>query len=243
VSVVAVVQARMTSTRLPGKVLLDIAGRPMLHRVVQRVRRAITVDRVVVATSTDPSDDPIAGWCNDSAVGCRRGSLHDVLSRYYEAAAAEAAEVVVRVTSDCPLIDPGVVDEVISALLVRPDIHYASNTLSPRTFPRGLDVEAVRFAALEDAWRTDDNSRGWREHVTPWLYHHPERYGLLQVQAEADYSGHRWTVDTPDDLELVRRIYSNSGSFCSWREVLALISRHPDWSSLNAHVVQKVVAT
>ena len=154
--IVAVIQARMGSTRLPGKVLKPLAGQPVLARVVDRVRRARHVDEVVVATTTLPADDVLADLCRTRGWACERGSEEDLLDRYHAAAAAHHADAVVRITSDCPVIDPGVVDRVVEAFLVQP-CDYASNTLEPRTFPRGLDTEVFSQAALELAWREDDN--------------------------------------------------------------------------------------
>ena len=175
-----------------------------------------------------------AGWL------VSRGSEMDLLERYLEAARAHEAERVVRITSDCPLIDPQVIDEVVAALDAA-DADYASNTLEPRTFPRGLDVEAMTMDALETAGR-DDRDPASREHATPYLYRHPERFRLAAVRLSEDLSGHRWTVDTPDDYELVRRIYDRLGrDDFGWREALAVVEANPGWSDLNRHVEQKVV--
>ena len=178
---VAIIQARMGSTRLPGKVLLDLAGEPMLARVVHRVQRAASLQEVIVATTVQPADDAITQLCAGRGWPCARGSQDDVLDRYYQAATASQADVVVRITSDCPLIEPDVIDQVVGALLAgQPEVDYASNVQPPRTFPRGLDVEVIRFDALERAWR-EDVDPAWREHVTPYLYRHPERFRIHGV--------------------------------------------------------------
>jgi spore coat polysaccharide biosynthesis protein SpsF len=239
VNVVVVVQARMSSTRLPGKVLLDVAGRPMLARVLDRARRARTLGRVGVATSTDASDDRLEAFCKGAGVPCCRGSLGDVLDRYHGAARQWQADVIVRITGDCPLIDPGVVDRVVNDFLSGPAADYVSNVVPARTFPRGLDVEVFSAAALGRAWRENDNP-AWREHVTPFLYRRPDLFRTRCVVNDADHSSHRWTVDTPEDLELVRRVYAAFGhDRFGWGKVLALLERHPDWQGLNAHVGQK----
>lgn len=237
-SVVAVIQARMGSTRLPGKVLQEIEGRTMLARVVRRAVRARLVDEVVVATSTADADDPIATECRDLRVACFRGNEEDVLDRYYHAAVTHRAEVIVRITSDCPLIDPEVTDRVIRAFLeMQPD--YASNTLH-RTYPRGLDTEVTTLAALERAWR-DAAEPYQRIHVTPYLYQHPQHFILLPVIGSEDLSAGRWCVDTPEDLEFLRAIYSRLGpnDTFSWRDVCRLLDAEPHLAEINRAVPQK----
>lgn len=240
-NVVALVQARMGSTRLPGKVLADLAGRTVLARVVRRTRRAKRVDRVVVATTAKPEDDPIIGECERLEVNWFRGSEDDVLDRYCQAAAAFRADVVVRITADCPLIDPQVIDRVVERFLFeRPD--YAANTLE-RTFPRGLDTETVAVAALARSAR-EAREPYERVHVTPYLYRHPEMFRLLSVtHDEADCSGHRWTVDTADDLALLRALYDrlDGDDSASWQNVLAILAAHPELADLNRHVRHKAL--
>jgi spore coat polysaccharide biosynthesis protein SpsF len=238
--VVAIIQARMGSTRLPGKVLKDLAGATVLERVVSRVRRCRLVSDVVVATSAEPADDVILNECQRLGTEAFRGSEQDVLDRYYRAAQQAGAEVVVRITSDCPLIDPEVSDETIQKFLVeRPD--YASNALE-RTYPRGLDTEVMTFAALECAW-TEARQAYQREHVTPFLYQHPERFKLLSVKGDHDYSQYRWTLDTPEDLEFLRAVYARSIDHqdLSWRDVLNIVQREPELAEMNRHIVQKTI--
>ena len=235
-------QARMSSTRLPGKVLLDLAGAPMLAREVCRVQRAERVDGVVIATSTLPADDTIVALCRKHGWDFFRGSEVDVLDRYYRAAVAHRADAVVRVTADCPLIDPTVIDLVVQEFLEnQTEVEYVSNLFPERTFPRGLDTEVIRFDALERAWREDDNP-AWREHVTPYIQRRSEQFSIHCVTNSIDHSYLRWTVDTSEDLELARRIYNHFGydSF-SWQAALAVLDSHPAWSEINYHVEQKVV--
>ncbi len=221
---VAIIQARTGSSRLPGKVLLPLLGEPLLSLVVSRVRRATTLDAVVVATTTLPADDAIVELGKRSGWLVERGSEVDLLDRYLAAARAHGAERVVRITSDCPLIDPVLIDEVVTALDAS-GADYASNALEPRSYPRGLDVEAVTMAALEAAG-SGDRDPASREHATPFIYRHPERFRL----------------DTPADYELVRRIVDALGrDDFGWRDALAVVDAHPDWSMLNRHVVQKRV--
>jgi spore coat polysaccharide biosynthesis protein SpsF len=242
VKIVAIIQARLGSTRLPGKVLLDVAGEPMLARCVERTRRAQTLDEVVVATTTRPDDQAIVDLCHGRGWPCFRGSEEDVLDRYYGASQKHAADVVVRITSDCPLIEPQVVDWVVGEFLDRqPEVDYASNTSLKRTFPRGLDTEVIRFAALERAWREDRNP-AWREHVTPYIYRHPELFGLHNVENPVDHSHMRWTVDTSQDLAFVRRIYQGfEHDRFSWQDVLAVLAQHPEWLEINRNVQQKTI--
>lgn len=236
--IAAIIQARLGSTRLPGKVMLPLAGEAALTRVYQRVARAPSLTAIVIATTTNPADDILADFCAAQGWSCFRGSETDVLDRYYQAAKIHQADVVIRITSDCPLIDPAIIERVIaesSAL----DADYASVDLPPLTFPTGMDAEFICMDALERAWRDCDNPN-WREHVTPYLYHHPELFQLHRVAAEADYSAMRWTLDTPDDLAFLRRIYDHfGGDEFSWRDVLKLLDAHPEWLTINRDVKPK----
>jgi spore coat polysaccharide biosynthesis protein SpsF len=234
----AIIQARMSSTRLPGKVLLDLAGQPMLARVVERARLARSIDRVVVATTVEPEDEPIVALCNSRGWSVSRGSRDDVLDRYYQAALADGADPIVRITSDCPLIDPEIIDSVVKRL--DGTVDYASNINPQRTFPRGLDVEAFTFAALSTAWREDRKPTG-REHVTPFLYRHPERFRIALVESDKpEAASHRWSVDTPEDYQLLRRIYEHfRDDDFTWEDVLDLLAEHPQWVDLNRHIEQK----
>src|SRR5580700_8079304 len=234
----AIIQARMSSTRLPGKVLLDLAGEPMLARVVERTRRARTIDRVIVATTIESEDEPIAELCRAQGWAVSRGSRDDVLDRYYQAAIADRADPIVRITSDCPLIDPEIIDCVVKRL--DGTVDYASNINPRRTFPRGLDVEVFTFAALWTAWREDREPTG-REHVTPFLYRHPERFRIALVESgRPEAASHRWSVDTPEDYELLRRIYEHfRDDDFGWQDVLALLADHPQWVELYRHIEQK----
>ena len=229
---VAIVQARMTSSRLPGKVLMDLAGAPMLQRVVERAQRARGVDAVVIATSDRPTDDPVAALGASLGVPVVRGSEHDVLSRYCEAATRSSAARVVRITADCPLLDPAVVALVIAAFAATP-CDYASN-LEPPTFPDGLDVEVMSREALDRAGR-DATLRSEREHVTLHIRNHPERYRMQSVRRTPDLSHLRWTVDEPADLEFARAVYAALPEPTAGTEaVLAVLAERPDLTALNA---------
>jgi spore coat polysaccharide biosynthesis protein SpsF len=239
--VVAIIQARTGSTRLPGKVLADLAGEPMLARVVNRTRRAKGLDEVVIATTNQPADDAIVEMCVAREWAYFRGSENDVLDRYYQAALKYHAQAIVRITSDCPLIDPEILDSVVQAFLDgQPEVDYISNAYPRATFPRGLDTEVMRLNVLEQAWREDRNL-AWREHVTTFILRNPNLFRLDGILHELDLSDMRWTVDTPEDLVFVRRIYDtfNHDSF-SWRDVVSLLKKCPQWLDLNRHVQQKI---
>lgn len=236
-----IVQTRMTSNRLPGKVLKPVLEKPLLEYQIERLRRVKLADKIVIATTTNATDDPIVELCNAIGVTHFRGSEQDVLSRYYGAAQAIQADVVVRVTSDCPLIDPQIIDQVIQLYLDGDgNVDYASNSLQ-RSFPRGMDTEVFSFVALEQAHR-EATEPPQREHVTPFLYQHPERYRIVQLTSPQDLSRHRWTVDTPEDFKLIccmlEALYPQVPDF-TLQDCLNLIDCHPDWPTINAHVEQK----
>lgn len=238
-----IIQARMTSTRLPGKILKPVLGKTLLEYQLERLAQVSNADGIVVATTTNETDQPIVDLCNALAVPVSRGSEADVLSRYYEAAMAHQADIVVRVTSDCPLIDSAVVSEIIGFYQAHADEYdYVSNTLV-RTYPRGLDTEVFPFKLLEQAHR-EAIQPDEREHVTPFIYRNPHRYRLHQVKQSVDHSAERWTVDTSEDFELIRRIlealYPQNPTF-GQTDVLALLDAHPDWRALNATIEQKMV--
>jgi len=233
----AIVQARMSSSRLYGKVLADLCGDTMLGRVVARLRAAKTIDRIVVATSTEPTDDPIMVEAGRLGCGVHRGSIDDVLARYVGAARRFRADAYVRITSDCPLIDPDVVDAVVAAL---PGYDYASNTHA-RTYPRGLDVEAFYADTLERIGRLA-TSPAAREHVTAFAMERPALFKINQVCADADDSDLRWTVDTADDLSLIRTLYSRfdlGSAIRPYYEVVSAVRAEPALATANAHVAQK----
>jgi spore coat polysaccharide biosynthesis protein SpsF len=261
---VAIIQARMAASRLPGKVLLEIEGHPMLGWVVERTRLAQTIDEVVVATTDSPADDPVEAYCNEQGYACYRGSQYDVLDRYYQAARLFEAGIIVRITADCPLIDPGVIDDTVSAFfgeslptggqpsvsevprqsrgIGRPN-DFAANRLPPpwkRTFPIGLDTEVCSFTGLETAWREAQEPHQ-REHVMPFFYEQPERFRILHFTHDPDFGELRWTVDTPADLEVVQQIASRFPGRIdfTWLEVLDVVQREPELGQINAAVQAK----
>jgi spore coat polysaccharide biosynthesis protein SpsF len=232
-NVVAVLQARSTSTRLPGKVLKPILGEPMLARQIERIRLSREIDRLIVATSEEASDDSLAQLCSRLNVPCFRGSLNDVLDRFFRAVEPLAPRYVVRLTGDCPLADPDVID---AAIRMCKDGHYdyVTNALHA-TYPDGLDVEVFTFASLAEAHR-EASLASQREHVTPFINRQPERFTIGELMNSEDLSALRWTVDEPEDFELVVRIYEElypMNPAFRMNDVLALLERHPDWKTMN----------
>ena len=240
--VVIISQARMGSSRLPGKVLRVAAGRTLLEHHLARLQRCTEAQEIVVATSTQPADDAIVALCDRLGVASHRGSESDVLSRYSEAARRFSADVVVRVTSDCPLIDPAVVDDVIRHYRgSSPSFDYVSNVGEPRSFPRGLDTEVFSSGCLYAAEREATDPLD-REHVTRFIRSRPDRFRCGEVRCAVDLSAHRWTVDTAEDFDLVSRLLGDGGCAAppySLEQVLANLRRHPEWMAINSHVQQK----
>lgn len=233
--ILAILQARVSSTRLPGKVLKPILGRPMLVRQLERVKRSKLIDKLIVATSTDLSDSPIFDLCNKDEVACFRGNLDDVLDRFFNAAKPYKPDNILRLTGDCPLADPVLIDEVISYHL-NGGYDYSSNTLEP-TFPDGLDIEVFKYKCLEQAWK-EAVLPSQREHVTPFIYQHPDRFKIGNFKNMLDLSGLRWTVDEPADFELISLIYNSlytKNPKFTTSDILAFLDSHPDLKAMNTH--------
>lgn len=237
-----IVQARMGSSRLPGKVLKPILGRPMLSFQLERLQK-VKQAQLLVATTMKPADHAISKFCAENSIECYRGPERDVLARYYLAAKFVAADTIVRVTADCPLIEPELIDQALTIYQSLPaPMSYVSNMLEP-TYPYGMAVEIFSFTSLQMA---HENAAlgAEREHVTPYLYWHPELFHLHSLTQKQNLSQHRWTVDTPEDFELVERLLSHlypiNPSFRS-KDILKLLKKHPDWSEINSKVQQKTV--
>lgn len=238
-TVLAILQARVSSTRLPNKVLAPLLGQPMLARQIERLRRASTLDKLMVATSDDVSDAPLAAMCAEIGVPCYRGSLNDVLARFHGACTAHGpVDHVVRLTGDCPLADPAVIDRVVRHHLDS-GADYTTNAIQP-TWPDGLDVEIMRAAVLQRAF---DEARlpSEREHVTPYIHKHPEWFRVEHVKGAQDLSSLRWTVDEPADLAFVTEVYAelypNNPAFDT-AAVLALLERRPELAALNGQFLR-----
>jgi spore coat polysaccharide biosynthesis protein SpsF (cytidylyltransferase family) len=228
-----IIQARMGSTRLPGKVLRSLAGAPMLAREIERVRASTLVDTIVIATTDKPEDDTVAQLASTLGVHCYRGSEQDVLDRYYHAAKGTGADIVVRITGDCPLQDPVVIDEVIQHFLDHSEIDYVG---TPTNYPEGLDTEVFRFSTLEDAWK-NAQLPSEREHVTPYIKNHPEKYTTVSWTKDTeDNSSMHWSVDTEEDFQFVEKIFDalyEEGKAFHKDDVLACLAAHPELLAIN----------
>lgn len=260
--VVAIIQGRMSSSRLPGKILAEIAGQPMLQRVFLRTSRASTVTETIFATTTDPSDNPVAEYCELSGIPFTRGNLYDVLDRYYQTAQQAKADVVVRVTADCPVIDPDLIDNAVRTLLETEDLSFdfVANRLPPpfdRTYPIGLDVEVCTLAALQKAWK-ESTETFHREHVMPYFYEgvelsavnrqlstgiSPRGFRIALLNHTTDFGEYRWTVDTAEDLEFMRQVYSrfDGRDHFTWKDVLDLVHTEPQLMQINANIKHKTL--
>lgn len=235
---VIIVQARMTSTRLPGKVLKTVLDKPLLEYQIERLRRIKSADEIVIATTTNVTDQPIVDFCNRLSLPFFRGSEEDVLARYHGTAKKYNADIVVRITSDCPVIDPAVCEEEITFFLENQSQY---DYVRLEQYPRGLDAEVFSFKVLEECFR-EATDKPDREHVTPFIYRHPERYRIKHIICDEDYSYHRWTVDTPEDFELVKRIieelYPVKKKF-DFVDILDVLGKNPEWFYINSGIQQK----
>lgn len=239
--VVAIIQARMDSTRLPGKVLKDISGKPMLWHMLNRLKLSNGIDNIILAIPNSVQNDRLEDLAKGLKLHCFRGSEEDVLDRYYKAALEFGGDVIVRLTSDCPLIDPCITDRVIEEHLLT-DSDYTSSGIK-RTFPRGLDTEVFSFDALKRA-HEEAKQDYEREHVTPYIYLHPEIFKLESVEASGKQRRPdlRLTVDTEEDLKLIREIFKRlhrEGHTFYIEDVIDLLDKHPELTAINAHIRQK----
>jgi spore coat polysaccharide biosynthesis protein SpsF len=235
--VIAITQARMGSTRLPAKIMRPLLGAPMLVHHLRRLGLAKRLDGLVVATTDDPGSAPIVDLCGRLGIACFRGSETDVLARFHGAAEMMRADLVVRVTSDCPLLDPVLIDAAIERVQDG-DADYASVDIG--SYPRGCDAEAFRRRALDDAF-AEAADPGEREHVTPFIYRRPERYRLASIGG-GEGAEYRFCVDEEADFRLVEKLapaLAARGEAWGWRDCVALLRAHPDWAALNRAVAQK----
>lgn len=233
--ILAILQARVSSTRLPGKVLKPILDLPMILRQIERIKRAKMIDRLILATSIDSTDDPLGQLCKENSIDFFRGSLDDVLDRFYQAAKPLNPEHIVRLTGDCPLSDPILIDDII-AFYLKERFDYTSNAIEP-TYPDGLDVEVFRFECLKQAWK-EAVLPSQREHVTPFIHQQPERFKIGSFKDTTDLSGLRWTVDESADFELIARIYGalyTINPAFSTKDILEFLDKYPELKIQNIH--------
>ncbi len=240
--VVCIIQGRMGSSRFPGKILKEICGHPMLWWVVRRAQRSTRIDQVVVATTISPLDDAVAQFCRSADILFFRGDEFDVLDRYYQAAKENRADIVVRLTADCPLMEPHLIDEAVQTLIIS-ELDFAANRLPPphkRTYPIGLDVEVATFQALELAWQNAEKLYE-REHVMPYLYDPGNRFKFIVLNAERDLSHYRWTVDTEQDFQFIQAVmeYLDCRDDFTWQDIIAILQKHPELLTINASVHHK----
>jgi spore coat polysaccharide biosynthesis protein SpsF len=240
---VATIEARMGSTRLPAKTLMDVAGRPLLQRVIDRIALARSLDATVVATSTSSADDSIASYCDAHAIACFRGSEDDVLDRVWRAAQAHAADFVVQLGADCPFYDPELIDLLVGVLRWG-GYAYAANDMT-LTFPEGVDAHAMTFAALEASAREARDPRE-REDTPRFIWNHPDRFPIFNLEARPGSAFNRpdmrLTVDYPEDIDLARRLYAVLRPGFSTLDLVATLAGRPDWIALNAHCEQRSAA-
>lgn len=241
--IIIVVQARMASTRLPGKVLKEVLDRPLLSFLCERLRRVRGVDQLLIATTTNSEDQKIVDFCLHEQIPFFRGSSEDVLERFYHAAKPFSPDIVVRVTSDCPLIDPKRVEEVIDFFVTHfPDYDYVSNSYV-RSFPVGMDTEVFSFKSLEQA-AFEAVLPEEREHVTPFIYRRAERFHLGLIKHASNLADYRLTVDTPEDFELIAKIieelYPSKPNF-SMETIIETLDKHPEWKLINSKIIHKEI--
>lgn len=233
-STAAIIQARMGSTRLPGKIMADIEGEPLLAHVIERTRAAHLVEQVIIATTGEEEDEVVVDFTRERDLPCFTGSLEDVLDRFYQAAMKFNVTTIVRITPDDPFKDPTVIDRVIGRFQdAAGTLDYASNTLKP-TFPEGLDVEVFSFPALKEAW-TKAKMPSEREHVTPYIWNHPEHFRLANVENSEDLSALRWTIDYEADLRFAREVYARfpRGRLFTMGDILELMKAEPALAEIN----------
>lgn len=241
--IIAIIQARMGSTRLSGKVMKKLGNKTVLAHVVNRVSMSEKIDKVIVATTKNVEDDTIVKECESIGAYYYRGSQDNVLSRYYEAAKEEKADIVIRVTSDCPLIDPFIIDKMIDYFIEEKNdsnIDYLSNTLI-ETFPRGFDVEVFTFKSLEQAYNhaTYDYEK---EHVTPYIYINKDKFKIANYSNDKNYSQYRLTLDTTEDYEVLKKVYDNlykKDDMFYFDEIISYLENNPEISQINKQIKQK----
>jgi len=236
---VAIIQARMASTRFPGKVLADIAGQPMLHWLIKRLSATESIDKIIVATTKTPADDELAEWVvKATGLTCFRGSEYDVLDRFYQCAKMYEADLIIRVTADDPLKDASIIQKAIEIFLKSPSADYCSNTILP-TYPEGLDIEVFRYLALEKAWK-ESTLPSDREHVTPYIWKNTSLFNVYNFEYERNLSDWRWTVDKPNDYKFINAIFKHfkNQPLVNFEEIIRYIEHNPELMNINMGTIR-----
>lgn len=243
-NIVTIIQSRMTSTRLPGKILLPVLDKPLLLRMVERVQKAECIGQLVIATSKKHEDDKIKDLCDENNLTCFRGHLTDLLDRHYQAGKKFNADTVVKIPSDCPLIDPKIIDKVLKFYIDNSDgFDYVSN-LHPATYPDGNDVEVFSFKALEKAWK-ESTKKLEREHTTPYFWENPHKFRIGNVEWETGYdysTTHRWTIDYEKDYQFIKKVYEElykNNPLFGLDEILQLLKDKPEIAEINKKYLGK----
>lgn len=234
--ITAIVQARTGSTRLPNKIFVDLCGKPLIWHIINRLKYSKLIDKIVVATTTNPNDEKLVKWCNDNNIPAFRGSEDDVLSRFFFCAKEHKSSIIVRITADDPFKDPKIIDQVID-VLINEALDFAYNN-NPPSFPEGLDTEVFTYDALKIAY---DNAKDIyeREHVTQYMYRHPEIFKQKNISYKENISYLRWTLDTSEDYILINNIYSalyQDNELFYMNDILNYLNNHPELSKINSKV-------
>ena len=239
INVLAIVQARMGSTRLPGKTLIDIEGKPLLEHVINRIRYSKMIEEIIIATTNEPEDKAIVNMAKKLQVKTYAGSSYDVLDRFYQVARLFEGKVIVRITADDPFKDPKVIDDIVNYFLSHPELNYVSNTIEP-SYPVGIDVEVFSFEALKTAWENAKKSVE-REHVTPYIIYNPGLFNIANYKNSKQLSYLRWTIDTKEDLQMTKEVYNRlyvEDKIFYMDDILQLLQKYPHISDINSSIEQ-----
>jgi spore coat polysaccharide biosynthesis protein SpsF len=240
--VIAVIQARMGSLRLPGKSLMEIEGKPLLEHIIDRIRYSKTIDEIIIATTTEHEDKAIINLAKKLQLKVYAGKIIDVLDRFYQAINLYGGEVIVRITADDPFKDPKIIDYIVNYYLLHPELDYVSNTIDP-TYPIGIDVEVFSFKALKKAWR-EAKTKIAREHVTPYIWSNSGLFKIANIKHHIDLTNLRWTIDTKEDLEMAREVYKklyDKDKIFYMKDILRLLKKDTYISNLNSNIKQIVI--
>ncbi len=237
-NILGIIQARMGSTRRPKKVLAKIQGVPILQHLLNRIKGSSEINKIVIATTEEPDDDILVEWCLDRGLDIFRGSAENVLSRFYQCASYYNADIIVRITADDPLKDPVVIDYAVNKLKKDKNLDYVSNTIDP-SYPEGIDVEVFRFKALEIAFK-EATQKTEIEHVTPYIWSHPEIFGIENFYADEDMSKFRLTVDYEKDITVISAILSHfkSDPLVGYKDIVKFLKNHPEIAEINSNIMR-----